>query len=192
MEKELVLNILKETGVLKEGHFILTSGKHSNRYMQMAQVLQYPQHTETLCQHLVNPFKDQEIDVVISPAVGGILVGYETARALGVKNIFCEREQGKMTLRRGFELHQGQKVLVVEDVVTTGGSVKEVIKVVEEAGADIVGVGVLVDRSNGKVDFGYPFSSLLSLEIEAYEVEACPLCKEGSLPAIKPGSRGLK
>ena len=188
----MVINILEETGVLKEGHFILTSGKHSNRYMQMAQVLQYPQYTEKLCQDLVNPFKDQEIDVIISPAVGGILVGYEAARALGVKNIFCEREQGKMTLRRGFELNKGQKVLVVEDVVTTGGSVKEVIKVVEEAGAEVVGVGVVVDRSKGRVDFGYPFSALVSLDIDAYEIEDCPICKEGKLPAIKPGSRGLK
>lgn len=192
LSKDEILNIFKETGVLKEGHFILTSGRHSSQYMQMAQVLQYPDLTEKLCKDLAESFKDEKIDVVVSPAVGGILVGYEMSRALGVKNIFCERENGEMTLRRGFEIEPGQRILVVEDVVTTGGSVKEVISVIEKAGGQVAGVGVLVDRSNGKIDFGYPLRSLLSLEIQSYEKDDCPLCKEGKIPALKPGSRGLK
>lgn len=192
LSKDEILNIFKETGVLKEGHFILTSGRHSSQYMQMAQVLQYPDLTEKLCKDLAESFKDEAIDVIVSPAVGGILVGYEISRALGVKNIFCERENGEMTLRRGFEIKPGERILVVEDVVTTGGSVKEVISVVKKAGGQVAGVGVLVDRSNGKIDFGYPFRSLLSLEIQSYEKDDCPLCKEGKIPAIKPGSRGLK
>ncbi len=191
LSREEILSIFEKTGVLKEGHFILTSGRHSSQYMQMAQALQYPEYTSTLCASLAESFKDSQIDVVVSPAVGGIIVGYEISRVLGVKNVFCERENGQMTLRRGFEIEPGQRVLVVEDVVTTGGSVKEVISVVEEAGADVVGVGVLVDRSNGKTDFGYPFYSLLSIEIKSYDPEECPLCIEGKLPAIKPGSRSL-
>ncbi len=189
LSNEEVLAIFEDVGVLQYGHFILTSGRHSGQYMQMAQALQYANITEYLCKDLAEKFKDSRIDVVVSPAVGGLLVGYEISRIFGVSNIFCERENGIMTLRRGFQIEPGQKVLVIEDVVTTGGSVKEVISVVEQAGGEIVGVGVLVDRSNGKVDFGYPFNSLLAIEIESYEKDNCPLCKEGKLVAIKPGSR---
>lgn len=192
LSREEVISIFEDVGVLLNGHFILTSGRHSNQYMQMARALQHADVTEKLCKSLAEPFKDKEIDVVVSPAVGGLLVGYETSRVLGVKNIFCERENGKMTLRRGFTIEPGQKVLVVEDVVTTGGSVKEVISVVEEAGGVIEGVGVLVDRSNGKVDFGYPLNALLPIEVISYEQDECPLCKEGKTPAIKPGSRSIK
>ncbi|OEF99097.1 orotate phosphoribosyltransferase [Vulcanibacillus modesticaldus] len=192
LTREEVISIFEEAGVLQTGHFILTSGRHSKQYMQMAQVLQYANLTEKLCKSLAEPFKNEKIDLVVSPAVGGIIVGYEVSRILGVKNIFCERENGVMTLRRGFKIEPGQRVLVVEDVVTTGGSVKEVISVVEQAGGEIVGIGVLVDRSNGKVNFGYPLQSLLSLEIESYEKEICPLCNEGKVPAVKPGSRNLK
>lgn len=191
LSREEVIKIFEEVGVLQKGHFILTSGRHSGQYMQMAQALQYADITEKLCKSLAEAFADKKIDIVVSPAVGGLLVGYELSRVLGTKNIFCERENGVMTLRRGFKIEQGQKVLVAEDVVTTGGSVKEVISVVEEAGGEIVGVGVLVDRSNGKVDFGYPLKSLLSIEIASYEKEECPLCKEGMIPAIKPGSRKI-
>ncbi len=192
LSKEEVLAIFKDVGVLQNGHFILTSGRHSDQYMQMAQALQHANVTEYLCRNLAEAIENKKIDIVISPAVGGLLVGYEISKILGVKNIFCERENGIMTLRRGFQIEPGQKVLVVEDVVTTGGSVKEVISVVEQAGGEIIGVGVLVDRSNGKVDFGYPFKSLLSIEIASYEKEECPLCKEGKIPAIKPGSRKME
>lgn len=192
LAKEEVLQIFEETGVLQEGHFILTSGRHSKRFMQTAQVLQYANITEKLCSSLAEGFQNEKIDIVISPAVGGILVGYEISKILGVRNIFCERENGEMKLRRGFKIDQGARALVVEDVVTTGGSVKEVISVIEEAGGTIVGIGVLVDRSNGTVDFGYPLRSLLSIAIESYQADECPLCKRGEIPAIKPGSRSIK
>ncbi|WP_339062379.1 orotate phosphoribosyltransferase [Tepidibacillus marianensis] len=187
-----IVDLFQELGVLKEGHFLLTSGRHSNRYMQMAQLLQYPDQTEKLCRILAERLATEEIDLVVSPAVGGILVGYEMAKILNTRNIFCERENGKMTLRRGFQIQPGEKVLVAEDVVTTGGSVKEVINVIRENGGNVVEVGVLVDRSNGTVEFGVPFQSILSLEVESYVPDICPLCKEGLSPAIKPGSRGLK
>jgi len=192
LTKENILSIFKQTGVLKEGHFLLTSGRHSNQYMQMAQVLKDAKLTEKLCQELAEYYKNEEIDLVVSPAVGGIIVGYEVSRSLGVNNIFCERENGEMTLRRGFQIEPNQRVIVVEDVVTTGGSVKEVISVVEKAGAKVVGVGVLVDRSNGEVKFDVPFHALLPLEVESYEQAQCPICKLSDVPATKPGSRGLK
>lgn len=192
LTKEEILRIFDETGVLQEGHFILTSGRHSKRFMQTAQVLQYANKTEKLCRSLTEQFQNEKIDIVISPAVGGILVGYEISRILGAKNIFCERENGEMKLRRGFKIEPGERVLVVEDVVTTGGSVSEVINVVEQFGGEIVGVGVLVDRSNGAVDFGYPLRSLLSISIDSYSANECPLCAQGDIPAIKPGSRSIK
>jgi len=187
-----ILDLFQKLGVLKEGHFLLTSGRHSNRYMQMAQLLQHPEETERLCRLLAERMETENIDLVVSPAVGGILVGYEMAKILKTRNIFCERENGKMTLRRGFQIQPGERVLVVEDVVTTGGSVKEVIDVVKANGGNVVGVGVLVDRSNGKVEFDVPFQAMLSMEVESYEPDTCPLCKEGKTPAIKPGSRGIK
>lgn len=192
LSKEEVLAIFEDVGVLNYGHYILTSGRHSSQYMQMAQALQYANVTEHLCDNLADNFREEKIDVVVSPAVGGLIVGYEMSKILGIRNIFCERENGRMTLRRGFQIEPGEKVLVIEDVVTTGGSVKEVITVVEEAGGEVVGVGVLVDRSNGKINFGYPFSSLLSIEIETYDIDDCPLCKEGKLAAVKPGSRKVE
>lgn len=185
---EEVLKIFEESGALLKGHFRLTSGKHSNQYMQCAKVLQYPQHAARLGEELAQAWRDQEIDVVIGPAMGGILVAHEVGRALGTKVLFTERENGVMTLRRGFELNPGEKVLVVEDVITTGGSVKEVLEVVRKLGAEPVGVGVIVDRSGGKADFGLPHVSLLKIQIETFEPEDCPLCAEG-IPAIKPGSR---
>jgi orotate phosphoribosyltransferase len=191
MTKEEILKLFSDTGVLKTGHFLLTSGRHSGKYLQCAQLLQYPEATEKACQELAKNFKDMNIETVISPAVGGILVSYEMARALNTRAIFAEREEGKMTLRRGFTLRPGERVLVVEDVVTTGGSVKEVIDLVRAHGAEVVAVGVLVDRSGGKVDFKVPTFCLLGLEVESYSPEECPLCKQG-LPVIKPGSRKLR
>ncbi len=190
LTKTELLKVFKDSGVLKKGHFILASGRHASQYMQMAMALQDAKVTQLLCENLAENFKDQEIDVVISPAVGGLIVGYEMSRILGTRNLFCERENGEMTLRRGFTIEPGERVLVVEDVVTTGGSVKEVIKVVEDHGGEVVGVGVLVDRSNGKVEFGYPFAALLSLEVASYDPSECPLCQAGEIPAEKPGGRG--
>lgn len=181
------LSIIKYQA-LKEGHFLLTSRCHSNRYLQCALVLQYPSVTEKLCKQLIKKIDLQGIEVVIGPAIGGITLAYEMARQLGTPALFAEREDKVMTLRRGFRITKGAKVLVVEDVVTTGGSVKETIKVVEEHGGEVVGVASLVDRSGGKVDLGYPLYSLLPLEVVSYLAEACPLCREG-LPLVKPGSR---
>lgn len=189
LAKEQALEIFTQAGALLEGHFRLTSGRHSNQYMQCAHVLKYPAFTEELARHLAEVFRDDGVEVVIGPAMGGIVVAYEVARQLGVIGMFTERENGQMALRRGFSIEPGQRVLVVEDVVTTGGSVKEVIEVVEQLGGQVVGVGVLVDRSNGAVDFGVKQAAVLSLDISSWEAEACPLCREGKLPLVKPGSR---
>lgn len=192
MNKNEVLEIFKKSGALLEGHFLLTSGKHSNRYMQCAQVLQYPKDTEILCRELAQRVLKEvgSVDLVIGPAMGGILVAYEVGRALGVRTIFTERENGKMALRRNFKIQPGEKVLVCEDVVTTGGSVVEVIDVVREAGGQLMAVASLVDRSNGKVDFGVPFTAMLPMDVVTYDPESCPLCEECH-PAIKPGSRQI-
>ena len=188
---EEILQIFRETeGVLK-GHFLLTSGRHSDTYMQCAKLFVNPQKSEMLCKELAALLKDYKADVVLSPAVGGIIMGYEVARQLGVKNYFAERVDGKMTLRRGFALEKGQRVIVVEDVVTTGGSVKEVIELAKNAGCEVVAAASIVDRSNGKVDFSVPFKVLLSMEVVSYEADECPICKQG-IPIYKPGSRNLK
>lgn len=191
MTKERVLEILKEAGVLMEGHFLLTSGRHSDKYLQCAKIFQDARYSEELCGALAEQFKDKGIELVIGPAIGAIQMSYEVSRQLGVKNIFAERENGKMTLRRSFSIEPGQKVLVVEDVVTTGGSVREVIDIVKEHGGVVAGVGVVVDRTGGKIDFGVPLSSVISLDVTSYEAEACPLCRE-NIPLVKPGSRNLK
>lgn len=190
LSQEEILNMFLESGALLEGHFLLTSGRHSNRYMQCARVLQYPHYAEKLGAALAEGFKDAGVEAVIGPAMGGIIVAHEVGRALGTRAFFAEREQGVMTLRRGFTLEPGTRVLVCEDVVTTGGSVREVMEVVREKGAQVVGVGVLVDRSGGKVDFGVPLRALLTLEIPSYDAAECPLCREG-LPLVKPGSRQI-
>ena len=173
-----------------EGHFLLTSGRHSDKYMQCAKLFQYPDVSEKICAQLAEQFSDMKIDLVVGPAIGGIIMAYEMARQLGVKNIFAERENGKMTLRRGFSVEKGTRVLVTEDVVTTGGSVKEVIALLTEMGAEVVGVGSVVDRSAGKVDFGVPFRAVLSMEVRSYEADECPICKTG-MPLVKPGSGTL-
>jgi orotate phosphoribosyltransferase len=187
MNKDQIIGFMKEIGVLQNGHFKLTSGLHSNQYMQCAAIFKLPAYAEKL----VTLLKEQlpkEVDTVITPAIGGILMGYELARALECNSIFAERQNGIMTLRRGFHLNPGEKVLVAEDVVTTGGSVKEVLEIVKTAGCEVVGVAALVDRSNGKADFGVPFFRLLEMDITTYRPEECPLCKQG-LAIDKPGSR---
>lgn len=183
--------ILKEIHVLQEGHFLLTSGRHSNQYMQCARILEYPEYTMELSSFIVQEFKDDNIDVVVGPAMGGIIFAYEIARQLGVKNLFAEREDGKMTLRRGFKVPKGARVLIAEDVITTGGSVREVMEIVEEQGGEVVGVALLVDRTNGRVDFGCKLRAAYTAEVVSYEAEFCPICKEGNIPLIKPGSRKI-
>lgn len=189
MEKQRVLEIFERAGVLQEGHFILTSGRHSNRYLQCAKIFRYAQYSEELCAGLAEQFGDQNVEIVIGPALGAIQMAYEVSRQLGCENFFAERENGKMVLRRGFSIASGQRVLIVEDVVTTGGSVKEVQELVRNSGGEIVGIGAIVDRSGGETDFGVPFKSVISLPVESYAPEDCPLCKEGKLQALKPGSR---
>jgi len=191
LRREEILKIFKDTEALLEGHFILTSGLHSDKYFQCARVFQYPWHAETLCREIADHFKDERIDVVVSPAVGGIVFGQEIGRLLGVRAIFAERVEGRMTLRRGFAIAPGERVLVAEDVTTTGGSVKEVLETVKQSGGKPIAVTALVDRSGGKAEFGVPYFSLFQMEVKNYEPNNCPLCRAGST-AVKPGSRGLK
>ncbi|WP_026476616.1 orotate phosphoribosyltransferase [Alkaliphilus transvaalensis] len=191
LSKERVLEILKASEVLLEGHFLLTSGRHSNQYMQCARILQYPWYTEEIAGGLAQAFKDDEVDIVVGPAMGGIIIAYEIARKLKAKNIFAERENGKMTLRRGFSIPKGARVVVAEDVITTGGSVKEVMEIVKEQGGEVVGVAVLVDRSNGTIDFGTKLQAALTTEVISYDAEDCPLCRELKTPPVKPGSRNI-
>jgi len=185
-----IIEIFKSTQALLNGHFLLTSGRHSNTYFQCAKVLQYPQYNQIVCTKIADHYRDYVIDTVIAPAIGGCVVGQEVARQLNKRFIFAEREDKKLTLRRGFLLKPGERVLVCEDVVTTGGSVFEVIDIVKNAGAQVVGVGFIVDRSNGAVQFDYPQFSTIKLDAVSYSAEDCPSCKE-NIPLIKPGSRKI-
>lgn len=187
MDTKKAIGILQEAGVMQTGHFRLTSGKHSDKYMQCARLFELPAYSEAVCNDLALRFKGR-VDVVVGPALGGIIMAYETARALGVRNVFAERQDGKMTLRRGFFVKEGERALIVEDVVTTGGSVLEVKALLEEMGVEVAGVGAVVDRSGGKADFGCRFEAVVSVELQTFEPEDCPLCKQG-LPVNKPGSR---
>ncbi len=189
-KKDKFLEIFRTTGALLRGHFRLTSGLHSGHYLQCAKVLQYPKYAEVLCKELVVPFKKSGITVVAGPALGGVIVSYEAGRALKVRSIFAERENGEMTFRRGFHIGPEDKVLVVEDVMTTGGSIKEVVKLVRNSGAKLAGVAVIIDRSNEKVDFGTKYVSLIKVDIETFQPDHCPLCEEG-IEIVKPGSRKI-
>ena len=185
-----VKQILIETDMLMEGHFLLTSGRHSDKYIQCAKLTQYPKYTEEIMGMLAQQFKDEQIDFVVGPAVGGIILSYEMARQLDVKSVFVEREDGVMALRRGFEIPNGSNVLVVEDVITTGGSVLEVISLMKELNCNIKGVVSLVDRSGGEMDFGTKFLAALTMDVRSYEPSECPLCKEG-IALRQMGSRKI-
>ena len=188
-EKE-VEDLLIETSAIMEGHFLLTSGLHSPRYVEKFNVLQKPVYTEKLCRAMAAKFKDANIETVVGPVTGGILLAHETGKALGTRAIFTERENGKMTFRRGFTLHEGERVLIVEDIVTTGGSIREVIDVVKEHGGIPVAVSMLVDRSGGKATFGdVPSTALLHMDVQTYQPDECPLCKQG-IPMTKRGRTG--
>ncbi|MEG1886675.1 MAG: orotate phosphoribosyltransferase [Oscillospiraceae bacterium] len=189
LSEERVLEILKSAGVLMEGHFLLTSGRHSNRYLQCAKIFRNTQYSEELCRDLAEQFINENVELVIGPAIGAIQMAYEVSRHIGCENFFTERENGVMTLRRGFSIRPGQRVLVVEDVVTTGGSVREVVDIVRAAGGVVVGVGVVVDRTGGKIDFSVPIKSVISIDVESWEADKCPLCAEGKVALVKPGSR---
>jgi orotate phosphoribosyltransferase len=191
MTESEILEIFRKHSALLEGHFVLSSGLHSDRYIQCALVLQHPEAAEALCAQLAAKLTYLGASVVAAPALGGVLVSYEVARALGVRSLFTERQDGVMVLRRGFSLAPGEPTLVVEDVLTTGGSTRETIAAVEQAGGKVVGAGSLIDRSGGKVDLGVPRAALVTLDVKTYDPAHCPLCQAGT-PAVKPGSRPKK
>jgi orotate phosphoribosyltransferase len=191
MTENEMLDVFRKHSALLEGHFILSSGLHSDRYVQCALVLQHPEVAEQLCEALAMQLRHLKPSVVAAPALGGVLVAHEVARALGVRSIFTERQDGAMTLRRGFTLEPGEPTLVVEDVITTGLSTRETIQCVEQAGGKVVGAGALIDRSGGAADLGLPKAALITLKIQNYNPADCPLCKAGN-PAVKPGSRTKK
>lgn len=188
LNDDQVLDLLRASDALREGHFLLTSGKHSNRYFQCALVLQYPDRAGRLATALAHKLGAQ-IDVVVGPAMGAVTWAYEMGRALGVRALFTERVDGAMQLRRGFQVSPGERVLVVEDVVTSGGSAREVCELLSQRGADVRAVGCIVDRNGGRPFGEVPFVPLVSVEVEAWEPADCPLCAAGAEPAEKPGSR---
>ena len=188
MTKDEVLSAFRRSGALLEGHFRLSSGLHSPGYLQCALVLQHPREAAELGATLGSIVRSLGAQTVLSPAIGGIVIGQEVGRALGVRAIFAERQDGALALRRGFALDPGEKVIVVEDVVTTGGSTRETMDVARAAGAIVVGACAIVDRSGGKQGLDVPFHALLPMDVKTYQPEECPLCKQG-LPVVKPGSR---
>jgi orotate phosphoribosyltransferase len=191
-ENPAVLKDFREAGALLEGHFLLTSGLHSPKYLQCAQVMQNPALAERLCAQLVRALHVNRIECVVGPAVGGILVAYELARALGVRAIYAERQDSKMTLRRGFAIRPGERILLCEDVVTTGGSLLEVRDLVTAAGGQVVAVASLVDRTSGRdAGLGLRLTSLLKIDVPAYPAEECPMCRAGQ-PLVSPGRTGKK
>tara|TARA_Y100000817_G_scaffold299897_1_gene278432 strand:- start:284 stop:862 length:579 start_codon:yes stop_codon:yes gene_type:complete len=189
-ERDQILSIFRSTEALLEGHFVLTSGRHSASYFQCAKVLQHPEYLTAFSIMIADEFEDQAPDVVISPAIGGVVLGTEVGTQLGCRTIFAERKEGDMVIRRGFHIEKGEKVLVVEDVITTGGSVKEVMDLVEEAGGNILGVGVLVDRSNGSVTLHNNQYSIVKLDAVSYGEDEVP-DDLAAIPIQKPGSRYL-
>ena len=191
MTQDEVKELFIKTGAIMEGHFLLTSGLHSPLYVEKFQVLQHPKYTEQLCIALAEMFIEDNVEVVVGPITGGILLAHEVGKRLDTRAIFTERENGKMTLRRGFVIKPGERVLIVEDIVTTGGSIKEVLDVVIEQGGIPVGIGMLVDRSGGKASFGeVPYKALLNLDVTTYDPSDCPICKQ-NIPMTKRGSRKL-
>jgi orotate phosphoribosyltransferase len=186
--RDELLDMFRRAGALLDGHFRLSSGLHSTGYLQCALVLQCPAFAESLGSAIASRVGDLRATVVLSPALGGVVIGQEVGRALGVRAIFAERQDGVLTLRRGFMLSESDRVLVVEDVLTTGGSTRETIQVATAAGGRVVGAASIVDRSGGAARFDVPFVALLDVDLPAYQPEACPLCAKG-LPVVKPGSR---
>jgi orotate phosphoribosyltransferase len=188
LRAEEVIERFRRTGALLEGHFILTSGLHSTNYLQCALVLQHPAEAEALGRALADHFRGQMIETVAAPAIGGIIIGYEVARQLGARFIWTERERERMTLRRGFTVRPGESVLVVEDVITTGGSTRETVEALRNSGARVVGAASIIDRSSGRADVGVPRVALATLDVPAVAPSACEACARGE-QAVKPGSR---
>lgn len=190
LSSEELIKIFERKEALLTGHFLLSSGLHSDKYLQCALVLQYPDVAGRIGSAMAELFADEKPDCVVGPAIGGIVVAQEVARALGVRAMFSERESGSMTLRRGFSVEKGERVLVVEDVITTGGSVQEAVDALAKMGANVVGVGVIIDRSGGRAAFSVPFRALARLDVGTYSEEECPLCSRGER-VYKPGSRNV-
>ncbi len=190
LSPEHVVGIFRDCGAVLHGHFRLSSGKHSDTYFEKFQVLQHPHYVQQLCGELAKRFRDKRIDVVVGPTTGGVIIAYEVARQLGTRALYAEREGDKRVLRRGFTLREGERVLVVDDILTTGGSVREVLEMLEPYRVQLVGVGILVDRTGGQVDLGVRTETLLRLKVQAWQPEECPLCQRGE-PIIEPGSRFL-
>ncbi|WP_297132717.1 orotate phosphoribosyltransferase [Terrisporobacter sp.] len=190
MSKVDVVEILKKSDALLEGHFLLSSGKHSNRYVQCAKVLRFPEYAEQVLSTVVEQIKDLDIDLVVGPAMGGVIVSYELGRQLGKETVFTERKDGVMELRRGFEVKPGAKIIIAEDVVTTGKSTIETKKALEALGGEVIGVACIANRTND--DIGMPIYSAIKLEIQVHEADECPLCKDGKIELVKPGSREFK
>ncbi len=183
-----ILDHFREQGALLEGHFVLSSGLHSPKYLQCALALQMPNDAAHYGSMIAGHFERQQFDTVASPAIGGLVIGFSVAQALGVRFLWTERQNGEMTLRRGFTLTPGERILVVEDVITTGGSTRECIAALERNGGKVVAAASIIDRSNGTADVGVPRTSLVSLDVPSYSPETCPLCEAG-IEAVKPGSR---
>jgi orotate phosphoribosyltransferase len=190
MSKVDVIDILKKSDALLEGHFLLSSGKHSNRYIQCAKVLRFPQYAEAVLSTVVEQIKDLNIDLVVGPAMGGVIVSYELGRQLNKETVFTERKDGVMELRRGFEVKPGARIIIAEDVVTTGKSTIETKKALEALGGKVIGVACIANRTND--DIGMPIYSAIKLDIQVHDANECPLCKEGKLKLVKPGSREFK
>ena len=188
MTDQEIIKSFQDAGALLDGHFVLRSGMHSNKFFQCALLFRYPDVAEKLCRTLAERMKDLGAETVISPAVGGILVGQELARALGIQAIFADKENDQLVLKRGFTIRKGEKVLVAEDVVTKGGRVQQTIDLVRSFGGDVVGVAVIVDRSGGDAKFDVPFQSALKLDLPTFDPAACPLCAK-KLPIDRPGSK---
>ena len=191
MNAEQVIDQFRKTGALLEGHFQLSSGLHSTVYLQCALVLQFPEQAEELGRAIAEKFQGQGIELVASPAIGGIVIGHEVARALGARFVWTERDAGQMTLRRGFTVSAGEKTLVIEDVITTGGSTRETIEALKRAGADVIAAASIIDRSAGSAEVGVPLMALVSLKVSAVDPAVCDACKLGE-PVVKPGSRTQK
>jgi len=188
LKSEEIIRKFKETEALLEGHFVLTSGLHSDVYLQCALVLQHPREAEAIGRDIADRFRRENIQTVASPAIGGLIIGHEVARALGARFIWTERENGQMVLRRGFSVSPGERMLVVEDVVTTGGSTRETIATLQDSGANIIAAASIIDRSSGKASVGVPRIALATLDVLSVEPAVCEACKRGE-PAVKPGSR---
>lgn len=188
---EIVIDTLKEVEALLEGHFLLSSGRHSDRYCQCAKLLQYPNKAEEVLKVVAGKLTNIDFDIIVGPAMGGVVVSYELARQTGKPGIFAERQDGNMTFRRGFEINKGQKVIISEDVITTGKSSLEVAEIIKNLGGEVVGICCIVDRRDSEVQLPYPVYSAVKLDIKSYDKENCPMCKDGK-PYIKPGSRNIK